>query len=146
MRFVISIQYASDPDQTYVAARVLYWTYVLHSVAETHAPINRFHSLQLDLLSLTLLPTVYSKLTSVSYAPARRRSPPSSTLQTRALSVLWSKVFCLGHPRPNSMFYHCLEPRRLLMEASDQARRVATARPKACKAILHRQGSRIPTM
>ncbi|KAI0466953.1 hypothetical protein F4859DRAFT_495801 [Xylaria cf. heliscus] len=25
-RFVVSIQYASNPDQTYVAAKVLYWT------------------------------------------------------------------------------------------------------------------------
>lgn len=28
MRFAISIEYAQDPDQTYVAARVLHWTYV----------------------------------------------------------------------------------------------------------------------
>jgi hypothetical protein len=28
MRFVVSRQYATDPDQTYVAAKVLHWTYV----------------------------------------------------------------------------------------------------------------------
>lgn len=26
MRFVVSRQYITDPDQTYVAAKVLYWT------------------------------------------------------------------------------------------------------------------------
>lgn len=37
MRFVISIEYAKDPDQTYVAARVLYWTYV-HILCRCHSP------------------------------------------------------------------------------------------------------------
>jgi hypothetical protein len=37
MRFVVSRQYASEPDQTYVAAKVMHWTYVnLHLTLPTH--------------------------------------------------------------------------------------------------------------